>query len=69
MSARGTNFLHQWLDDNLAGILGSDVLSISDKLFADAKALGIGSNEIEEDTGSVASTKRCSMQWCTIREE
>lgn len=30
------------------------------KLFSDAKALGITSTEIEEDTGSV-SMKRCSM--------
>ena len=43
----------------MSGILGSDVLSISEaiqKLFADAKALGISSKEIEEDTGSVYET-------------
>lgn len=56
MSARGTNFLHHWLENNLPGMFGSDVVSVSEaiqKLFADAKAVGISSNEIEDDTGSV----------------
>ncbi|MGX9177393.1 DUF768 domain-containing protein [Mesorhizobium sp. BHbdii] len=36
--------------------VGTDVISVSEltqKLFADAKAVGIGSSEIEEDVGSV----------------
>jgi hypothetical protein len=56
MSTRGINFLHQWLSDNLSGIASADVISVSEaiqKLFADAKALGITSTEIEEDAGSV----------------
>ncbi|UVK46691.1 DUF768 domain-containing protein [Mesorhizobium sp. AR07] len=56
MSARGSNFFHQWLSNNLPETAGADIISVSElthKLFADAKALGIGSNEIEEDTGSV----------------
>jgi hypothetical protein len=55
MSTRGTNFLHQWLSNNLSGIASADI-SVSEsiqKLFADAKSLGISSIEIEEDTGSV----------------
>ncbi|RUV90228.1 DUF768 domain-containing protein [Mesorhizobium sp. M1A.F.Ca.IN.020.06.1.1] len=56
MSARGTNFLHQWLANNQAGMISADVLSIAEliqQLFADAKSLGISSTEIEEDTGSI----------------
>ncbi|RWG02587.1 hypothetical protein [Mesorhizobium sp.] len=56
MSARGTNFRHQWLANNQAGMINADVLSIAEliqELFADAKSLGISSTEIEEDTGSI----------------
>ena len=56
MSARGTNFFHQWLSNNLPETVRADVIPVSElthKLFADAKALGISSAEIEEDTGSV----------------
>ncbi|UVK49535.1 DUF768 domain-containing protein (plasmid) [Mesorhizobium sp. AR07] len=59
MSTRGTNFLHQWLSNNLSGIVSSDVISVAEaiqKLFADAKALGISSTEIEDETGSVYET-------------
>jgi len=59
MSTRGVNFLDQWLSDNLAGIIGHDIISVAEaieKLFADAKAIGISSTEIEEDTGSVYET-------------
>ena len=55
MSTRGTNFFHQWLPNNLPETVGGDTTSASElthKLFADAKALGIGSFEIEEDAGS-----------------
>ncbi|TIP22886.1 MAG: DUF768 domain-containing protein [Mesorhizobium sp.] len=56
MSTRGTNFLYQWLNNNLPAIVRADVISVSElahKLFADAKFLGISSTEIEEGTGSV----------------
>ena len=55
MSTRGTNFLHQWISNNIPETVGADIISVSElthKLFADAKAVGIGSFEIEEDTGS-----------------
>jgi hypothetical protein len=56
MSTRGTNFLHQWISNNVPKTNGADIISVADlteKLFADAKAVGISSAEIEEDTGSV----------------
>lgn len=56
MSTRGTNFLHQWISNNVPETVGADVISVAEltqKLFADAKALGISSTELEEDTGSV----------------
>ena len=59
MSTRGTNFLHKWLSSNVPETVGADVLSVAEltqKLFADAKAIGISSVEIEEDTGSVYET-------------
>lgn len=45
----------QRLSNNIPETVGADIISVSElahKLFADAKALGIGSFEIEEDTGS-----------------
>jgi hypothetical protein len=59
MSTRGTNFLHQWISNNVPDVVGSEVISVSEltrKLFVDAKAVGIGSAEIEEDTVSVYNT-------------
>lgn len=56
MSTRGTNFLHQWIKDNLSDIESADIISVADlvqKLFADAKAGGILSYELDEDSGSV----------------
>jgi hypothetical protein len=56
MSTRGTNFFHKWLRNNVPATVGADVVSVSElthKLFADAKALGISSAEIEEHTGSI----------------
>ena len=56
MSTRGVNFLDKWLSDNLDGIIGHDIISVAEaieQLFADAKAVGISSTEIEEETGSV----------------
>jgi hypothetical protein len=59
VSTRGTNFLHKWLSGNVPETVGADVLSVAEltqRLFADAKAIGISSVEIEEDTGSVYET-------------
>ncbi|MFK0692232.1 hypothetical protein ACFX5Q_29185 [Mesorhizobium sp. IMUNJ 23033] len=56
MSVRGTNFLHKWISSNVPETVGADIISVADltqKLFADAKAVEISSTEIEEDTGSV----------------
>ena len=56
MSTRGTDFLYKWISNNVPEETPSDVLSVADlvqKLFADAKALGITSNELEQDNGSV----------------
>ncbi|PZV34391.1 DUF768 domain-containing protein [Mesorhizobium kowhaii] len=56
MSTRGTDFLYQWIGANVPKTAVSDIISVADltqKLFADAKAIGISSTEIEEDTGSV----------------
>lgn len=52
MSTRGIDFLHKWISKHA----GADIISVAElteQLFADAKAVGISSNEIEEDTGSV----------------
>ena len=54
MSTRGVNFLHKWISNNIPETVGADVLTVAEltqKLFADAKALGIGSAEIEEEAG------------------
>ncbi|MBZ9909014.1 hypothetical protein LB557_23680 [Mesorhizobium sp. BR115XR7A] len=56
MSTRGTDFLDRWIRSNVPGTVGADVISVAEltqKLFADAKKVGISSTEIEEDTGSV----------------
>lgn len=55
MSPRGSFFLRQWLADNVPATSASEILSVAEltqRLFADANALGIRSTEIEED-GSV----------------
>jgi hypothetical protein len=44
------------ISNNVPKTNGADIISVADlteKLFADAKAVGISSAEIEEDTGSV----------------
>ncbi|WP_411971068.1 hypothetical protein [Mesorhizobium sp. BR1-1-6] len=56
MSTRGTNFLHKWISSNVPETVGADVSSVAQltqKLFSDAKAAGISSTEIEEDTVSL----------------
>jgi hypothetical protein len=54
MSTRGTNFLDKWIRANVPETAGADVISVAEltqKLIADAKAVGISSPEIEEDVG------------------
>ncbi|MGX9145961.1 DUF768 domain-containing protein [Mesorhizobium sp. 128a] len=56
MSTRGTNFIDKWIRNEVPETVGADVISVAEltqKLFADAKAVGISEKEIEEDTGSV----------------
>ncbi|BAB48019.1 DUF768 domain-containing protein [Mesorhizobium japonicum] len=56
MSTRGTDFLHKWISKLVPKTAGADIISVADlteKFFADAKAKGMSSTEIEEDTGSV----------------
>lgn len=53
MSTRGTDFLYKWIGANVPAT--ADVISaaeLAQKLFEDARAIGISSVEIEEDTGS-----------------
>jgi len=59
MSTRGTDFLHKWISQNVPETTSFDIISVAEltqKLFADAKAIGISSVEIEEDCGSVYET-------------
>ncbi|PBB24097.1 MULTISPECIES: DUF768 domain-containing protein [unclassified Mesorhizobium] len=56
MSKRGADFWYKWISANVPETLSADIISVADlaqKLFADAKAVGLSSTEIEEDTGSV----------------
>ena len=56
MSTRATDFLHKWIASNVPDTVGADMISVHElthKVIADAKALGISSAEIEDDTGSV----------------
>ncbi|RJT23005.1 DUF768 domain-containing protein [Mesorhizobium waimense] len=56
MSTRAVNFLHKWISNSVPETVGVDIISVAEltqKLFADAKAIGISGSEIEEETGSV----------------
>ena len=56
MSTRGTDFLHKWMANNVPETASADIISVAEltqQLFADAKAAGISSVEIEEEVGSV----------------
>lgn len=51
MSTRGINFLDRWLVNNVPETTKADVISVDEqthKLIADAKALGIKREEIDE---------------------
>ena len=48
--------LHKWMANNVPETASADIISVAEltqQLFADAKAAGISSVEIEEDVGSV----------------
>jgi len=59
MSARGINFLDQWLANNVPETAKADVISVDNlthRLIADAKAVGIKRGEIDEEVGSLYRT-------------
>ena len=59
MSARGINFLDQWIASNVPETAKADVVSVdglTQKLIADAKALGIKRGEIDEEVDSLYRT-------------
>ena len=59
MSSRGINFLDQWLANNVPETTKADVISfdeLTNKLIADAKALGIKRAEIDEEVDSLYRT-------------
>lgn len=59
MSTRGINFLDRWLANNVPETTKADVISIDElthKLIADAKALGIKREEIDEEVDSLYRT-------------
>ncbi|WP_256750531.1 hypothetical protein [Mesorhizobium sp. Mes31] len=59
MSTRGINFLDQWIANNIPETTNADVISVEElthKLIADAKALGIRREEIDEEVDSLYRT-------------
>lgn len=59
MSARGINFLHKWISNNIPDTAKADMVSVDElthKLVADAKAVGIKRNEIDEEVDSLYRT-------------
>ncbi|KAA3452252.1 hypothetical protein C7I87_02345 [Mesorhizobium sp. SARCC-RB16n] len=59
MSARGINFLDQWIANNVPETAKADVISVdelTDKLIADAKSLGKKRVEIDEEVDSLYRT-------------
>lgn len=59
MSTRGVNFLDQWIANNVPETTKADVISVDElthKLIADAKALGIKREEIDEEVDSLYRT-------------
>lgn len=59
MSTRGINFLHQWVENNVPDTAKADAVSIDEltnKLFSDAKAIGIKREEIDEEVDSLYRT-------------
>ena len=59
MTTRGINFLDRWIANNMPATAKADAVSISElthKLYADAKALGIKRDEIDEEVDSLYRT-------------
>lgn len=59
MSTRGINFLDRWIANNIPETATVDAVAVSElthKLFADAKALGIKRDEIDEEVSSLYQT-------------
>lgn len=59
MSTRGINFLDRWIANNIPETATADAVSVSEithRLFADAKALGIKRQVIDEEVSSLYRT-------------
>ena len=59
MTTRGINFLDRWIASNVPETAEADAVSMSElthKLYADAKALGIKREEIDEEVDSLYRT-------------
>ena len=59
MTTRGINFLDRWIASNVPETAEADAFSMSElthKLYADAKALGIKWEEIDEEVDSLYRT-------------
>ena len=59
MSTRGINFLDRWITNNISETAKADAVSISEfthKLYADARAIGIKREEIDEEVDSLYRT-------------
>ncbi|WP_421912712.1 hypothetical protein [Mesorhizobium sp.] len=59
MSTRGIDFLDRWIANNIPETAKADVISVDElthKLFADAKAIGIKREEIDEEVTSLYRT-------------
>lgn len=59
MSTRGINFLDRWIANNIPETATADAVSVSElthKLFADAKAIGIKRQVIDEEVSSLYRT-------------
>ncbi|MCF6121617.1 DUF768 domain-containing protein [Mesorhizobium sp. M7A.F.Ca.CA.001.07.2.1] len=59
MSARGINFLHRWMTNNVPETTKADVIAVDElthKLIADARSLGIKREEIDEEVDSLYRT-------------
>lgn len=59
MGTRGIDFLHKWISNNIPETAAADIVSINElthKLIADAKAVGIRRDEIDEEVDSLYRT-------------
>ncbi|WP_051371407.1 DUF768 domain-containing protein [Mesorhizobium loti] len=59
MTTRGLNFLHEWISNNVPETATADVVSVDElthKLIADAKAVVIRRDEIDDEVDSIYRT-------------